>query len=143
MLHRQRPVGESFLVLGVTWDLKLTMVEECEDVGSRADWKLTTLLRLRRFYDVASLVQLYKAHVLPILEFPTPAIYHATNTVLSHLDRIQKRFLREIGFSASDALLFFKLAPLQTRRDIASLGLIHRAILGKGPPSLSAMVFFK
>ena len=113
MLHKQRPVGESFHVLGVTFDLKLTMAEECEEVGRRADWKLTTLLRLRRFYDTASLVQLYKSHVLPILEFPTPAIYHATHTALSHLDRVQKRFLREVGFTAEDALLSFRLAPLQ------------------------------
>ena len=72
--------------------------------------------------------------MLPILEFPTPAIYHATHTALSHLDRVQKRFLREVGLTAEDALLSFRFAPLQTRRDIAALGLIHRAVLGEGPP---------
>ena len=33
-----------------------------------------------------------------------------------------------------DALVHFHLAPLSVRRDIAMLGLIHRAVLGKGPP---------
>ena len=63
---------------------------ECEEVAGRADNKLTSLLRLRRFYDLPSLVRLYKAQVLPMLEFPTPAIYHACNTCLAKLDKVQK-----------------------------------------------------
>ena len=35
-----------------------------------------------------------------------------------------------------DALVHFKLAPLKVRRDIAMLGVIHRAVLGKGPQQL-------
>ena len=31
------------------------------------------------------------------------------------------------------ALLQFRLAPLQTRRDMAMLGVLHRTVLGKGP----------
>ena len=33
-----------------------------------------------------------------------------------------------------EALLNFRLAPLAARRDMALLGLIHRTMLGKGPP---------
>ena len=46
---------------------------------------------------------------------------------------MQKRFLRECGFSDEEALLHFNLVPLETRRDIAKLGLIHRSVLGGGP----------
>ena len=35
--------------------------------------------------------------------------------------------------SEEDALMKFSLAPLEARRDIAMLGLIHRTVLGKGP----------
>ena len=45
----------------------------------------------------------------------------------------QRRFLRECGLSDEEALLHFNLAPLETRRDIAMLGLIHRSVLGGGP----------
>ena len=38
------------------------------------------------------------------------------------------------GLSAEDALLLFRLAPLSTRRDIGMLAVIHRAVLGIGPP---------
>ena len=38
-------------------------------------------------------------------------------------------------------LVHFRLAPLRTRRDIAILGAVHRAMLGKGPKQLHT--FFK
>ena len=35
--------------------------------------------------------------------------------------------------SEVDALVHFNLAPLQCRRDMAMLGVIHRCVIGKGP----------
>ena len=57
--------------------------------------------------------------------------------LLQRLDRIQDRFLEELGLSAAEALLKHNLAPLSTRRDIAMLGLIHRTVLGCGPNTFS------
>ena len=51
------------------------------------------------------------------------------------------RFLRDINVSATDALMHFNLAPLKTRRDMAILGIIHRAVMKRGPPQLHS--FFK
>ena len=141
VLHRRDPAGDSFRILGVLWDTKLLMDAECEEVGARASWKLTTLLRARSFYDLPALVQLYKAHVLPTLEFPTPAVYHASTTTLERLDRVQKRFCKEVGLDPGDALWYFNLAPLQTRRDVALLGLVHRTVLGLSPPQFSHWFF--
>ena len=137
VLHRRRPFGEAFRILGVLWDTKLTMLLQCQEVAQRAGWKLRTLLRTRRFFTTAELVRLYKSHVLPILEFPTPAVFHAASSVLNLLDRIQRRFLREVGLTEQQALLHFNLAPLNCRRDIAALGLVHRTVLGEGPPHFS------
>ena len=63
----------------------------------------------------------------------TPAVYHATDTVLAPLDRLQDSFLRRVGVQPLEALMEFRLAPLRTRRDMAMLGLVHRAVLHKGP----------
>ena len=68
-------------------------------------------------------------------------MYHATRDVLKRLDNVQLRFLRDAGISEQDALFHFNLAPLSTRRDIAMLGVIHRTILGRGPPHFKE--FFK
>ena len=132
VLHRRKPEGDAFKGLGVLWDTKLKMEAEVHDVATRANWKLSTLLRAKRYFDRDALMCLYKAQVLPTLEFPTPAVYHCTATTLDELDRVQKRFLRAVNFTPEEALLRYNLAPLQTRRDLALLGLIHRTVLGQG-----------
>ena len=50
------------------------------------------------------------------------------------LARTQTKFLEDDGSSEEEALDNFNLAPLSTRRDIAMLGVLHRAAAGKGPP---------
>ena len=94
------------------------------------------LLRSRRLFNTADLVVQYKQQVLSYIEYRTPAIYHATATVLQQLDKTQDRFLRELGIDSTAALMDFNLAPLSMRRDIAILGLLHRAAVGDGPPQL-------
>ena len=125
--------GSSFKLLGVLFDDSLSMATAVSQLVADAGWKLRTLLRTRRFYTDADLVVLYKAHLLSFLEYRTPAIYHATREVLSRVDSVQSRFLQNAGISEIDALVHFHLAPLSVRRDIAMLGVIHRAVLGKGP----------
>ena len=97
------------------------------------------LLRSRQYYCDIDLILLYKAHVLSYIEYKTPAIYHAAMTILDDVDSIQRRFLNEVGITEINALLYFNLAPLKTRRDIAMLGVIHRASVGKGPEQLQKL----
>ena len=134
-----QPAGDSFRLLGVTFDGGLTMNEAVGEVVSSASWKLRTLIRTRRYYSDAELVLLYKSNVLSYLEYRTAAVYHGTREVLVRLDAIQTRFLRDAGIDELTALMVFNLAPLAMRRDIAMLGMIHRAALGAGPPHLSAL----
>ena len=125
--------GGDFKILGVTFDCQLDMSSTVDDLVCSAGWKMRTILRTRRLYCSAELVQLYKTNLLPYLEYRTPAVYHARRQVLTKLDRVQTRFLRDAGVSELEALMEFSLAPLETRRDIALLGLVHRAVLGIGP----------
>ena len=124
--------GDPFKLRGICFDCKLRMDLAVRDVVSQASWKLTTILRTRRFHGVSQLVQVYKSKVLSFVS-TTPAVYHAAKTTLAGIDAVQRRFLRECGLSDEDALLHFNLAPLEPRRDIAMLGLIHRSVLGCGP----------
>jgi hypothetical protein len=133
VLQLAQPEGSSFKLLGVVFDDGLIMEMAVTEVVNEASWKLRTLLRTRRYYTDADLITLYKAHMLSFLEYRTPAIYHALRSILSRLDSVQSRFLRSVGVDDLTALVDFKLAPLAVRRDIAMLGLIHRAAVGKGP----------
>ena len=60
-------------------------------------------------------------------------MYHATTTLIRRLDRAQDSFLRQLNVDRDIALLEFNLAPLAMRRDIAMLGILHRAAIGEGP----------
>ena len=134
VLHRQEPMGDNFKILGVLFDTKLQMGAAVHEIVAKGAWKITTLLRSRRYHTMQEMMQLYKSHVLSYLESATPALYHASKTTLLPLDNLQRRFLREVGGVTPDAALCnFNLAPLNTRRDIAMLGVIHRAALRKGP----------
>ena len=135
------PSPGTFRILGIEFDCKLSMHDAVAELVQAMRWKLVMILRSRRYYCDADLVGLYKAHVLSFVEYRTSAIYHATQNELNAIDRIQSGFLRDIGLNDIDALVHFNLAPLNTRRDVAMLGVIHRTAIDKGPPQLKS--FFR
>ena len=94
---------------------------------------MRALLKTQRFFHDSKLVDVYKSKLLGYLEYRTSALYPATDTVLKPLDAVQERFLRALGCTEMKALMYFNLASLAARRDMAMLGLIHRTVLGKGP----------
>ena len=128
-----RGCGECFKLLGVIFDVGLTMETALHDIAREASWRLATILRTSRCFCTRELVGLYKSRILSYIESKTAAIYHACDSHLAHLDRVQQRFLREIEVSEEEALIVYNLAPLSTRRDVAMLGLVHRTVLGLGP----------
>ena len=132
VFHLQ-PEGEPAKLLGIEFDTKLKMdlaVKNCVDEYS---WRLRTLLRTRRFHTDAEWTLLFKSHVLSFVEYRTPAIFHACETVLLPLNRVLRNLLRQLGISLIDSLIAFNLPPLETRRDIAMLGVLHRAVLRQPP----------
>jgi len=125
--------GSSFKLLGVTFDTHLSMVHAVHECATEAHWRLSSLLHCRRFFQVKDLVMQYKLQVLSFLEYRTCAITHAADSHLAVLDSVQRRFLRNIDVNVFDGLHMFNLAPLSCRRDIASSGIIYRAITNRGP----------
>ena len=61
-----------------------------EKLAQEGGWRLTALLKSRRFHSRAALVRLFKAQVLSYLESATPAIAHAAPTLLERIDRIAR-----------------------------------------------------
>ena len=139
ILHHISGSGADFRLLGPVIDSKLTMHSAVYKVASKARPKLYALLRTRRFYSNVDLILQFKVHILPILESVIGAIYHATPIILAQIDRIKEHFLKEIDLSFATAFLKFNFAPLQLRRDIAMLGVLHKCTLGIAHPSLAYM----
>jgi len=134
IILRSRPAGASFKVLGVRFDTRLLMHDAIADCVRECGWRVHKLLRSRRYHGTDELFILFKAHVLSYIEYRTAAIHFASTSALAPLDAVLSRFLRALPISDEDALFYHALAPLGTRRDMSMLGVIHRAVLRKGPP---------
>ena len=139
MLSLTDPFGPNFKLLGIEFDCRLCMADAVRMLVCKARWKLKMLLRAKRFYTLEDIMVQYKQQILSFVEYRTPAVYHATSSVLAQLDRLHDSFLREIGLSREEALIHFNLAPLSMRRDIALLGLLHRSAIGSGPPQFRGL----
>ncbi len=139
LLHRALCAGGDFKILGVLFDQQLLMHAACRSVATEAGWRLQKLLKSRRYFTTPELVHLYKAQVLSFIESSTPGLYHAAASVLDRVDRVQRRFLREVGLNERTALCDFRLAPLPSRRDMAMLGVLQKVALGIAPIQLAAL----
>jgi hypothetical protein len=133
ILSLREAFGPDFKLLGIIFDCKLEMSNAVRALTGKVKWKVQMLLRSRKSFHTEDMVVQYKQQVLSYIEYRTPAIYHATKTVLNRLDKQQDHFFRELGITKEAALIDFNLAPLSMRRDIALLGLLHRAAIGEGP----------
>ena len=78
----------------------------------------------------------YKSHVLNLLELNIGGFYHANVTALAPLAQVQNSFIKRIGLTAESAFLDHNLLPLNARRDIAMLGLMHRCVHGNAHKDL-------
>ena len=134
ILHGQRGVGDSFKLLGPLIDTKLIMDQEVQRIRRKTPPKVKAILRTRPCYDDVGLIGQYKAHVLPILEGTTGAIYHASKTQLRKVDAVQDTFLHGLDMSAEQAFLQHNLATLQLRRDIGIMGLFFKITHGQAHP---------
>ena len=139
ILHRSRYSEANFKIIGCVFDPQLRMLDAAKHIAREAGWRLKTLLRTRKFFTTLEIGHLYKAQILYYMESSTAALYHAAPTNLAWIDRVQHRFLREIGLSELEALKDFRLAPLKCRRDMAMLGVLHNINLGGAPSQLQAL----
>ena len=139
LIRRREAMGNDFRILGVDFDPQLLMRKGARKIATEAGWRLKAILRAKRFFSTPELVRLYKAHVLSFIESGTPGYFHASASNLDCIDRVQRRFLREVGLTEEQALLDYRLAPLKTRRCMGILGLLHRVSLGMVPKQVAEL----
>ena len=133
IISNHEPKGPEFKLMGVVFDPELNMKRAVNDLVNAFKWKLTKLLRAKKYLDTPCAVIQFKSRILSYVEHRTAAIYHSDITLLDAVDRQYDWFLSEVGLTRKDDLLSFSLATLNSRRDMAMLGVIHRSMLRKGP----------
>ena len=99
------PEGPNFKILGVLFDCGLTMAAAIHELVGECRWKIRALLRVSRFHTQGEMVQLYKSQMLSYIEYRTPGIYHACDSHLCVLDRLQESSLRDISVDVESAFL--------------------------------------
>ena len=87
MISRNASFGDFFRLLGAQFDLQLTMQEAVSECSVEGHWRLSSLLRCKRYFSLKNFALQYKSHILSYMEYRTPAIYRACATVLAPLDK--------------------------------------------------------
>ena len=111
----------SFRLVGLTISNDLTWNEYINSIAKKASMKVGTLYRARSYLSPECILHLYKSLIRPCMEYCCHIWAGAPATVLSLLDRIQRRVSNIIGpkFAAN-------LQSLHHRRNVASLCLFYR-----------------
>ena len=136
VLHPLNGHGDTFKLLGLMIDVRLNMQEAIQAILKKARPKLQALMRTRAYYNYVDMFLQYKTHVLGLLESNIGGIYHATNTALAPLDRLQTTFVHNFNMNVKEAFVNMNLAPLCLRRDIAMLGFLHKCNLPHAHPDV-------
>ena len=64
--RRGHAAGADFRILGITSDKSLTMASAIEELVKDCRWKIRSLLRCQRHFDIAGTVSLFKGRVFAI-----------------------------------------------------------------------------
>ena len=91
--------------------------------------------RSKRFLTPESLLYLYKSQIRPRTEYCSHIWAGSSKTILSALDRVQRRMRGLVGEE-----LFASLQSLSHRRNVASLSLFYRYFYGKCSDELHLLV---
>ena len=94
MFSRSDYYGTFLKHLGVVVDMEFTMNEACSECGVEGHWRLSFLLRCRRFFALKDPALHYKSHILSYIDYRSTAITHNANVHLKLGESVQNRFLR-------------------------------------------------
>ena len=138
----------SLKLLGFILDKRLTYQEQVRVSARKASQKAGALNRVKRILPERTLVTLYKAFVLPHLEYCSPLLISCDKGSETMLEKQQERALRVLMRRPKDCpyevvLREANLSSLKQRRLGQSLGILYRATRGLGPEYIREMVEFR
>ena len=139
---------DTLKILGVILDSKLNFKAHIRVQLGKACAKASALRRLRKFISKDVMVRLYKAYVLPHLEYCSPLFLGVGNVEASKMESTNYYILRSIlGYSKTmsyDTLLrLADIKSLEQRREFQSLVLLYKCLFNQGAPYISEFFNFK
>ena len=140
---------DSLRILGVTFDRKLKFKDHIAEQTKKACAKASALRRLRRFIPQDVMIRLYKAYVLPHLEYCGPLLLGIGKIEANKLEDTNYYILRTIlGLSKSliyEYILkrYASIGSLAERRYIKSLMLVYKSVNNDGPTYINELFKLK
>ena len=128
---------DSLKILGVTLDERITFKPYIQEQLKKACAKAAALRELCKFIPQDVMIRLYKAYVLPHLEYCSPLLLGISNGLKNKLEDTNYYILRTIlSYSSSvfyDLLLnLAELQSLETRRQFQSLVILYKCFKRPG-----------
>ncbi|KAG0710865.1 hypothetical protein GWK47_021925 [Chionoecetes opilio] len=134
---RSLPFQRSISILGVEFDAGLTFTSHARRVAKNSAWRLSCVQRISDLLDAKGVEVLYKSQVCPLMEYSPLTWASCPPSYLATLDRVQRRAQRLVNDKRPHhAPDYFQ--PLQKRRDVAGLCVMHKA-LNLHTPRLAAI----
>ena len=134
--------NETLKILGVILDHNLTFKAHIKEQLSKACAKASALRRVRRFIPIDTMVCLYKAYILPHLEYCGPLMLGISKGLATKMEDTNYYILRTIlGYPKSvsyDFLLALaKIKSLIQRREFQSLVIVYKSLNSQSPLYIS------
>ena len=118
--------------LGVFYDSKMQFNYHCSEIIRKSFSKFNFLKFVCRKSDGKTFLSLYKAYILPIIEYSN-ACWVPNNSQMNNLEKIQRKITKHICFKLgetdlnySQRLEFLNLESLKNRREKSALKLVFR-----------------
>ena len=110
-------------ILGVEIDNVLSFDKHIKKICQTASYKISALRRIANLLDSRGIMTLYKAQIRSQMEYSSLAWSSCSPSLLTRLDKIERRALRLI----QDDPMSPHLDSLEHRRDVGSLTVFHKA----------------
>lgn len=139
-------LSDGLKILGVTLDERITFQPFIQEQLKKACAK-AALRKLCNFIPQDVMIRLYKAYVLPHLEYCSPFLLGISNGLKNKLEDTNYYILRTILRCSSSVSYHFllnlaELQNLETRRQFQSLVILYKCLRGQGPEYLSEFLTF-
>lgn len=139
-------LSDGLKILGVTLDERITFQPFIQEQLKKACAK-AALRKLCNFIPQDAMIRLYKAYVLPHLEYCSPLLVGISNGLKNKLEDTNYYILKTILRYSSLVSYYFllnlaELQNLETRRQFQSLVILYKCLRGQGLEYLSEFLTF-
>ena len=135
-------------ILGVTLDSKLNFKIHISEQLKKAYAKAAALRRIRKSLPIDKMIMLYKAFILPHLEYCGPLMLGLGKVQSDRLDNANYYILRSVlGYGKTvpyeQILSTVELSNLKKRRIYQSMVLVYKSLYGDGPEYIKNLFSFR